>query len=106
MACERTQGKARLTTGLPPDLHFWRDDNDLEADLLFEVDNHHEPVAIKSGRTVTPDYIRAGQKTARITGDEALTPWLIYGGDESYERSGVRVIGWRDIGNQRPGGDN
>lgn len=53
----------------------------------------------KRGRTVTPDYIRAGQKAARIAGDEALPPWLVYGGDESYERSGVRVIGWRHAGN-------
>jgi hypothetical protein len=29
--------------------------------------------------------------------DEALMPWLIYGGDESHERSGVRIMGWRDF---------
>jgi hypothetical protein len=29
--------------------------------------------------------------------DEALTPWLIYGGDESYERSCVKIFGWRDF---------
>jgi hypothetical protein len=90
--------KARLNAGQPPDLYFWRDNNGLEADLLFEANNRLQPVEIKSGRTVTPDYIRAGQKAARIAGDEALPPWLVYGGDESYERSGVRVIGWRHAG--------
>lgn len=98
--------KARLNAGQPPDLYFWRDNNGLEADLLFEANNRLQPVEIKSGRTVTPDYIRAGQKAARIAGDEALPPWLVYGGDDSYERSGVRVIGWRDVGTQRPKGDN
>lgn len=98
--------KARLNAGQPPDLYFWRDNNGLEADLLFEANNRLQPVEIKSGRTVTPDYIRAGQKAARIAGDEALPPWLVYGGDDSYERSGVRVIGWRDVGSQRPKGDN
>jgi len=29
--------------------------------------------------------------------DEALTPWLIYGGDETCERSGARIFGWRDF---------
>jgi uncharacterized protein len=25
-------------------------------------------------------------------------PWLVHGGDESYVRSGVRVVGWRALG--------
>lgn len=89
--------KARLNAGLPPDLYFWRDNNGLEADLVFEAGGRLQPVEIKSGGTVTPDYIRAGQRSARFAGDEALQPWLVYGGDDSYERSGVRVIGWRRL---------
>lgn len=89
--------KARLNQGLPTDLYFWRDNNGLEADLLFETSGRLQPVEIKSGATVTPDYIRAGQKAARFAGAEALPPWLVYGGDDAYERSGVRVIGWRNL---------
>ncbi|MDP2752644.1 MAG: ATP-binding protein [Rhodocyclaceae bacterium] len=89
--------KIRMNAGLPSDLYFWRDNNGLEADLLFEHANQLQIIEIKSGQTVTPDYIRAGQKSARFAGLEALPPWLIYGGDESYLRSGLRVIGWRDI---------
>ncbi|NTW69757.1 MAG: hypothetical protein HGB23_07890 [Chlorobiaceae bacterium] len=51
---------------------------------------------IKSGQTITSDYIRAGQKAARFAGEEALQPWLIYGGDDAYERSGVTIMSWRD----------
>lgn len=89
--------KARLNAGQPSDLYFWRDNNGLEADLMFEVGNRLQPVEIKSGQTVTADYIRAGQKAARFAGEEALPPWLIYGGDQSYERSGVRAMGWREL---------
>ncbi|MFT4178846.1 MAG: ATP-binding protein [Thermomonas sp.] len=89
--------KSRLNAGLPPDLYFWRDNNGLEADLVFEVGGKLQPVEIKSGATVTPDYIRAGQKAARFAGEEALLPWLVHGGSDAYERSGVRVIGWRDL---------
>jgi hypothetical protein len=89
--------KARLNAGEPPELYFWRDNNGLEADLLFEKDGHLQTVEIKSGRTVTPDYIRAGQRSARFAGDEALPPWLIHGGDDSYQRSGVRVMSWREL---------
>lgn len=89
--------KGRFNLGLPADLYFWRDNNGLEADLIFEIGTRLQPVEIKSGQTVTRDYVRAGQASGRFAGDEALPPWLIYGGNESYERSGIRIIGWRDI---------
>jgi predicted AAA+ superfamily ATPase len=89
--------KGRFNLGRPADLYFWRDNNGLEADLIFEVDTRLQPVEIKSGQTVTRDYLRAGQAAGRFAGDEALSPWLIYGGGESYERSGVRVISWKNL---------
>lgn len=89
--------KARFNAGLPADLYFWRDNNGLEADLVFEVGRRLQTVEIKSGQTVTSDYIRAGQKSGRIAGEDALMPWLIHGGNARYERSGVKVMGWRDL---------
>jgi predicted AAA+ superfamily ATPase len=89
--------KYRRHTGVPADLYFWRDNNGLEADLLIENGTDLQPVEIKSGRTVTPDYIRAAQKVGRIFGDAGLMPWLVHGGEDAYERSGVRVVGWRSL---------
>lgn len=89
--------KARCNQGLPADLYFWRDNNGLEADLIFEQGNRLQMVEIKSGQTITSDTIRAGQRAIRMAEDEALLPWLIYGGQESYERSGVKIFGWRDF---------
>jgi len=89
--------KARFNAGLSADLYFWRDNNGLEADLVFEQGNRLQTIEIKSGQTVTTDFIRAGQKSARFAGDEAARPWLIHGGDDAYVRSGVRVMGWRDL---------
>jgi predicted AAA+ superfamily ATPase len=89
--------KTRLNAGQPPDLYFWRDNNGLEADLVFEVAGRLQTVEIKSGRTVTPDYIRAGQQAARFAGDTALPPWLIHGGEQNHERSSVKVVGWQAL---------
>ena len=50
-----------------------------------------------AGKNVTKDYIRAGENAAKFSVENTLQPWLIYGGDESYERSEVQVIGWRRI---------
>ncbi len=89
--------KTRHNRGQPADLYFWRDNNGLEADLIFECGAKLQMVEIKSGRTVTSDVIRAGQRAIRMAEDDALAPWLIYGGEDRLERSGVRVFGWRDF---------
>ena len=90
--------KARCNAGESADLYFWRDNNGVEADLLYEVQAKLQTIEIKSGQTPTSDYIRAGQKSARFAGGDALTPRLIYGGDASFVRSGVDVRGWRTLG--------
>ncbi|NCC27048.1 MAG: DUF4143 domain-containing protein, partial [Gammaproteobacteria bacterium] len=89
--------KYRRNAGKPADLYFWRDNNGLEADLVMEMGTDLQPVEIKSGRTVTTDYLRAAQKAGRIFGDAGPMPWLVHGGEESYVRSGVRVVGWRSL---------
>jgi hypothetical protein len=78
-------------------LYFWRDNNGAEADLVYEKDGMLQTIEVKSGATVTRDYIKAGQKAAKFAGEEALTPWLVHGGDDNYERSGVDVVGWRNF---------
>lgn len=89
--------KSRYNAGKPADLYFWRDNKGVESDLLFEKAANLQPIEIKSGKTITKDYIRAGKNAAKFSVENTLQPWLIYGGDESYERSGVHAVGWRDI---------
>ena len=91
--------KTRCNLGQPADLYFWRDNNGVEADLLYETASGLiQTIEIKSGQTPTSDYIRAGQKAARFVTDNAATPCLIYGGDTSFQRSGVDLLSWRTLG--------
>lgn len=95
--------KQRCNHGLPADLYFWRDNNGLEADLLYETPTGLiQTLEIKSGQTPTSDYIRAGQKSARFATGEAAMPRLIYGGDASFQRGGVEVLSWRALGAPGP----
>jgi predicted AAA+ superfamily ATPase len=88
--------KHRTNQGQPSDLHFWRDNNGLEADLLYETGTGLlQTVEIKSGQTPTGDYVRAGQRSASMAAAEACTPLLIYGGETSVLRNGVQLLGWR-----------
>lgn len=88
--------KHRANQGQASDLHFWRDNNGLEADLLYETGaGKLQTVEIKSGQTPTGDYVRAGQRSASMAAAEACTPLLIYGGDTSALRNGVQLLSWR-----------
>ena len=88
--------KHRANQGQASDLHFWRDNNGLEADLLYETGSGKlQTVEIKSGQTPTGDYVRAGQRAASMAAAEACTPLLIYGGDTSALRNGVQLLSWR-----------
>lgn len=89
--------KFRLNQGLPADLYFWRDNNGLEADLVFETERGLQCVEIKSGQTITPDLVRAGQRAARFVDEPTPTPMLIHGAPESYLREGVRCISWQQF---------
>ncbi len=89
--------KQRFNTGQPLDLHFWRDNVGHEVDVLFEREGRLQPVEIKSGATFVADWLAAANKWATFAGDAAQSPWIIYGGSDSYVRENARVIGWRDI---------
>ena len=89
--------KFRLNRGLPDDLYFWRDNNGLEADLVFETTQGLQCVEIKSSQTITPDLVRAGQRASRFVTEPAPAPWLIHGAPENYTREGVRCISWQQF---------
>jgi predicted AAA+ superfamily ATPase len=88
--------KARLNRGERPDLHFWRDSNGNEVDVIVEQGAKLMPAEIKSGRTVTPDSFAGLEKWGALAGDTAMTPTLVYGGDESFMHKGMNVVGWKD----------
>jgi predicted AAA+ superfamily ATPase len=87
--------KYRLNQGLTCDMYFWRDNNGLKADLVFETPQGLQCVEIKSGQTLTPDLVRAGKHANRFVTEASPAPWLIHGGVENYAREGVRCISWQ-----------
>ncbi|CAG0946589.1 hypothetical protein ANRL1_03122 [Anaerolineae bacterium] len=90
--------KARLNRGERPNLHFWRDSNGNEVDVIVEQASKLMPVEIKSGRTVTPNSFAGLEKWSTLAGDSAVTPTLVHGGEESFRHKGVKVVGWKECG--------
>jgi predicted AAA+ superfamily ATPase len=97
--------KYRYNQGLPADVFFWRDSHGVEADLIYEVQTQEngqivqklQTIEIKSGSTITTDFVKQGKKSSQFAGLEAMEPMLIYGGDESLTRSGIHFQAWQDL---------
>ncbi|MDP2195614.1 MAG: ATP-binding protein [Rhodocyclaceae bacterium] len=89
--------KQRHNVGQPAELYFWRDNIGHEIDLLFETGDRLQPVEIKSGMTFAADWPDAAKRWKAFAGDAALDPWIIYGGDRSFECAGACVFSWRSL---------
>lgn len=50
--------KQRLNVGRQPNLYFWRDNTGNEIDLLVADKGGLIPIEIKSGQTITADYLK------------------------------------------------
>lgn len=93
--------KARYNAGLGSNLYFWRDNVGNEVDLVVEDGGLLRPVEIKSGRTLTEDSFSGLRRWMGYARERSAAPMLVYGGDESFERSGIAVRSWRGIGEDR-----
>ena len=88
--------KNSLNQGNSSPLFFWRDSNGHEVDVVVETPLGLRPIEIKSGSTFATDWLSGLQKWRKLSKEVQQTPQLVYGGDESYERGGVMVWGWRE----------
>jgi hypothetical protein len=91
--------KSKLNCGEKPSFFFWRDSNCNEVDLIIEQGTKLMPIEIKSGLTLTQESFAGLEKWCALAGGMAASPALIYGGDESYMQKGIKVIGWKECGN-------
>lgn len=89
--------KMRFHAAQPIDLYFWRDNVGLEVDLLFEIGHALQAIDCKSGSTFASDWLASLNRWHALTSSTSGTPWIVYGGTDSYQRQGAQVISWRDL---------
>ncbi len=86
--------KTRFHQGLSEPLYYWRDRSGNEIDLLIDSGQSLQPIEIKSGATLNRDFFKGLRHWLHLAGGAAEDPTLIYGGNESAVRSGIRVLPW------------
>ncbi len=77
-------------------LHFWRDSNGQEVDLI--VENGMPPgklglVEIKSSQTYHPEFAKSLRQVGKVLGNKVARQMVVYGGADRYLREGVEVVG-------------
>lgn len=88
--------KRRYNKGQSNNLFFWRDNVGHEIDLLLEGTDNLTPVEIKSGQTVTGDYLKGIQFWNKMTQTEG--GFVVYGGDMMQNRSnGIRIVPFKEM---------
>lgn len=90
--------KTRFNLGERAALHFWRDSNGNEVDVIADLGPKLMPIEIKSGQTVNRDFFTGLERWQALAGDLAVSPTLIYGGTETHTHRGVNVYGWNEAG--------
>lgn len=90
--------KNRFNCGERPELYFWRDSHGHEIDVLCERGTQIKPIEIKSGQTINRDFFKGLDYWVGLAGEQTTDPMLVYGGQASHQRHGVRVIGWEAVG--------
>lgn len=87
--------KLFLHNGERPPLHFWRNSNGREVDVIIDLGTRRIPVEIKAGETVTSDFFKVLDYYLSLSGDPSGI--LVHGGGESYSRGDHRVRAWCHI---------
>lgn len=90
--------KAQCNAGLTPSVHFLRDKQGHEIDAVVETARGPlVGVEIKSGATIASDFFENLDYWRERLVDQALEPWLVYGGTTEQRRERGRVVAWRKL---------
>ena len=76
------------------DLYFSRDNSGKEIDCIIEDPPFPKAIEIKSAITIHQDFFKNLNWWKEIS--DTNNAYLIYGGNDSYDRSGICVLGWKD----------
>lgn len=89
--------KSTLNQGKIPTHYFWKDQS-IEVDLLIQSDsNSILAIECKAGKTPLSEFINSAVKLKSIMTEVDVTPAVVYGGDETQNRSSGNFYSWVDF---------
>lgn len=82
---------------LHQDFYYWRDASGNEVDLLYPKALKFNIFEIKASQTIKPDHFKGLNFLSDISNEAVSTKTLIYGGNESQERTQYLIKSWNNI---------
>jgi len=89
--------KNRYNAGREHNCYFWRDKNGHEIDCLIDKGTELSTIEIKSGMTVNSDWYKNLKYFSSISKDIVTENSIIYGGNDTQERTDGKIVSWRDL---------
>lgn len=89
--------KARVHNWMEPDLFFWREHSGFEVDVIRQEGEILHPLEVKAAHTVPGDALTALKRWQAAAPRLNIVPGkatLVYGGNDAYDREGVRILPW------------
>jgi len=94
--------KAQVHRGEQPNLYHYRESRGLEMDVLVNLGDRLCAIEVKSAATVTADFFKRfepfSERVSNTDLPSRIENSVVYGGEVSQQRSGARLIAWRDAG--------
>jgi predicted AAA+ superfamily ATPase len=79
------------------DLWFWRDSSGHEIDLMIQDGENLDLLEFKAGQTIMPEMFKELNYFEKLSGIKKITKAIVYGGNNSHNRSDGKVLSWRDV---------
>lgn len=93
--------KTYVHRGVQPHLFHYREARGPEVDLIIEKGQDLSAVEIKSGATITRDFFKNlsnfSVRMDLVDRSYTVQPVVVFGGEDSQNRSDAKVLSWRDI---------
>lgn len=89
--------KTYLHAGDEPALYFWRDSTGHEIDVLLERGSELTAVEVKSGQTLSRDFLKGLEFWRGLVGDPQSPAALVYAGDRGLRYHDIQVYRWADL---------
>jgi uncharacterized protein len=81
-----------------PQIYFWRDAQGHEIDCIIEKDFMTLiPIEIKASKTMASNFFDGLVDWKKITKQESVQPYVVYGGKESIKREKGHIFSWKNL---------
>ncbi|OGT33011.1 MAG: AAA family ATPase [Gammaproteobacteria bacterium RIFCSPHIGHO2_02_FULL_39_13] len=86
--------KARFNQGRDPRLYFYRDSQQYEIDLIYQMGSELIPIEIKSAQTFSPDFIKNIEYFCKLK--KCKKSYVIYNGNQNMTFKNTTLINYKD----------